>query len=89
MKRVAVIEGEDAAPEAVRPAAGDVDAGDSKDLPVTVTSGGAELTRERAGASQVTARDEQRHADPPGRRRVTARDPPAAEEDESSQGHEF
>ena len=38
----------DAAPEAVRPAAVDLDAdpGDSKDLPVTVTSGAAELTRE-------------------------------------------
>lgn len=42
----------DAAPEAVPPAVGAVDAGDSKDLPVTVTSGGAELTR--AGDAKLT-----------------------------------
>ena len=51
--------------------------------------GRAELTRERAGAGEVAARDEKRDADPPGGRGVASRDPPAPEEDEPSQGHEF
>ena len=51
--------------------------------------GRAELARERTGPREVAAGDEQRDAEAPGRARVTARDPAAAEEHEPSQRHEF
>ena len=51
--------------------------------------GRAEVPRERAGTSQVAAGDEQGYAETPGRDRVAARDPSAANEHEPSQRHEF
>src|SRR5438874_1062450 len=49
---------------------------------VTVGTDAAELTRIRAGAGLVTAGEDHGQSQSPSRRRVTARDPATAEDDQ-------